>query len=151
MNTIDYNINKVIIPWKGFGSDGHITQPDLVIKNFIKRKVYNNLCNVDYKSIFRGDKIIKLDIHCSITRNNNKIIRSDGNFNNFNNISEDILKNSCLHLNHYRIQSLDWFKKVKMTRGDVLTENSEYVRDLNYFKGYDRNDLLDDELSKKIY
>jgi hypothetical protein len=40
-------------------------------------------------------------------------------------------------LNHYAIQSLDWFKAVKMTRGAADSANYDKIRDLTYFKRYD--------------
>ncbi len=33
-----------------------------------------------------------------------------------------------------------------MTRGDADNINSDNIRDMNYFKEYDRNEILDDEL-----
>ena len=42
-----------------------------------------------------------------------------------------------LHLNHYAIQSLNFFKAVKMTRGSANTKLFDKVRDLKYFKQYD--------------
>jgi hypothetical protein len=64
--------------------------------------------------------------------------------------TENILKTSCLHLNHYRIQSWDFFRKVKMTRGDVFQKNeNSAVRDKKYFKKMDFNDMVDTELKRK--
>jgi hypothetical protein len=37
-----------------------------------------------------------------------------------------------------------------MTRSDAVSINSDNVRDENYFKKYDRNDILDTELSDII-
>ena len=55
-------------------------------------------------------------------------------------INEDELVKHKLHLNHYAIQSLEWFMKVKMTRGCVLwPQNESGVRTLKYFKEYDKN------------
>lgn len=45
--------------------------------------------------------------------------------------------NDVFHLNHYPIQSLEYFKKVQMTRGDPSTERFDSVRDLAYFRRYD--------------
>ena len=56
------------------------------------------------------------------------------------------LDNPLLLINHYAIQSLDFFSKVKMTRGDVngwfLTED----RNLTYFQTWDVGDVYDDRL-----
>lgn len=40
-------------------------------------------------------------------------------------------------LNHYPIQSEDFFRKVKMTRGAADSERYETIRDMDYFRRYD--------------
>lgn len=69
----------------------------------------------------------------------------------FSGINESIIAHSALNLNHYPIQSLEWFKKVKMTRGAADVPQAEHVRDLQYFQNYDQcsNDLEDLELAQK--
>ena len=49
-------------------------------------------------------------------------------------------------LNHYAIMSKEYFKKVKMTRGDVATNQWNTIRDWNYFADYDNNEVEDNEL-----
>jgi hypothetical protein len=65
--------------------------------------------------------------------------------------SEYVLQNSALNLNHYAIQSLDWYTRVKMTRGDVSDAAEDNSRDLATFLRYDRNsdDIVDEELAAK--
>ena len=43
-----------------------------------------------------------------------------------------------LQLNHYRIQSKEYFRKVKMTRGDVAKEEWNLLRTWDYFHDVDR-------------
>jgi hypothetical protein len=62
-------------------------------------------------------------------------------------INEDVIENSALHMNHYAIQSFNWFMKVKATRGDISTANNENVRNKDYFNEYNFNDMDDSELS----
>ena len=64
-------------------------------------------------------------------------------------INENILSNAPLHLNHYAIQSYDWFMKIKATRGDATV--SDNVRNAKYFWDYDKvsNDIEDTELVDK--
>lgn len=46
-------------------------------------------------------------------------------------IDENILNNSFLHLNHYVIQSLDWFMRIKSSIGsNCITTNN--VRNIEY-------------------
>ena len=56
--------------------------------------------------------------------------------------------NENLQLNHYSIQSKEFFEKIKMTRGDALfDENSEYgKRNWDFFKERDVREIFDDEI-----
>lgn len=152
LNTLTKDVVHVCIPWKLFGSNGHIQQPHLVIPHFLKRLHHKNLIAINSKCITRCNYIHRIYQHSNHNIENNGIlITSDGKLHEngrkeFAHISENILKDSCLHLNHYAIQSWEWFKNVKMTRGDVLSPESDHVRDENYFKGYDHNGVLDEEL-----
>jgi len=154
LNTLGQDILHVSVPWKLFGSNGHIQQPDLVIPNFLRRLNCENCFRINSKCITRSNCIQRIYQHANhITENGGKIITPDGLLHaigtkDFAHISEEILKNSYLHLNHYAIQSWEWFKNVKMTRGDVLSPGSDSIRNEGYFKGYDHNGVLDDELKE---
>ena len=159
LNTIDGSISQVFIPWKMFGSNGFNTiehqQPESVIKNFVKRQNYKNNEYIFHKSIVRTKYLIEFYIHYHTTENNNYISSHPSLLNDpfsddlqFSKISEDILENSYLHLNHYPIQSFNWFMKIKATRGDADNISKDNVRDEKYFYGYDAvsNDIVDLEL-----
>jgi hypothetical protein len=60
------------------------------------------------------------------------------------------IANKLIKLNHYPIQSLEFFTKIKMTRGDVNSSNSDNCRDLDYFQKYDYNETCDDTLKNII-
>jgi hypothetical protein len=141
LDTLDKDIGQVSVRWKMFGSNGHIKQPESIVHGFTRRIEYNNKL-FDEKSICRTYNLKKLKIH-SHEQNGKLIFLPEFT-------SEKILKNSPLHLNHYAIQSWDWFKKIKMTRGACDSINSDNVRDENYFKKYDNNDIIDTELSNII-
>ena len=137
-----------------YGSNGHVNQTENIIHYFLKRDIYNNSRLINGKCITRTKKLIKIDLHQSFTNSNGLIITSDGNIkqhrdNNFIYISEELLNNSCLHLNHYAIQSWEFFSKIKMTRGDASSSSINHIRDKNYFDAYDNNIVLDDELHNK--
>lgn len=144
LNSVNTSICRIMIPWKMYGSNGFINQPEEVIQSFTKRQQYTNNYNINTKTIVRGNALIRLDIHNSYVKNDNTI---NGNMR----INEKILHSSNLHLNHYAIQSIDFFTKIKMTRGDVNYKNSNNVRNFEYFQKYDHNDIVDDELKNKIY
>ena len=169
------HISQIFIPWKMFSSNGYNTinklQPESVIKSFTKRFDYNKNKVVDgitikennnntftyTKCIVKTIYLLKLDIH------SHKLIPNFNNFSNFitplniNNIhknlsfskiNEKILNLSFLNLNHYPIQSLDYFSRVKMTRNDAV--HNINVRNKEYFDRYDinSNDKDDYELSE---
>jgi len=157
LNSLSENVLQVYIPWKMYGSNSFVQQPSNVINNFILRNLYNELHIINGKCITRGKNISYLQQHYSNLNEENGLLITSNNEQQINenktsiNISEDILKNSCLHLNHYAIQSWEYFYKIKMTRGDVLSQSVDFIRDENYFKAYDFNHFMDDELKNKNY
>ena len=151
LDTLDKNIGNIEIKWKMFGSNGHIEQPESILKNFTKRKKFGTndkdfntgkeLDNLDTygKCIIRTINLIDMSyIHKGNTINCKKIIYPIK-------YTEKSLDESPIHLNHYAIQSKNWFKMVKTRRGDAI--NHENFRNDNYFKMYDFNDIVDNELS----
>lgn len=156
LKTLDDNIGAVSVMWKIFGSGGHIDQPTSVIQNFVHRRV-NFLKHIGWqKQIIRTIALKKLDLHdqellenyYKIITNGNKFIEEykTNEFIDINNINDH-----NLHLNHYVVQSYNWFKNIKMIRGDATHEEYNTVRNDNYFKAYDINDVEDMELKLKKY
>lgn len=166
LNSVNPSVSQVLIPWKLFGSNGFDTiekeQPTSVIEGFTKRTNYDKKDNFQGilisdedkysldKSIVRTNRLIKFSVHCHETTDNN-FITSDNNphsMHGFAKISEKILDESFLHLNHYAIQSFKWFSEVKVNRGDVNDDKYENMRDQNYFESYDNSssDIFDLEL-----
>jgi hypothetical protein len=168
------HISQIFIPWKMFGSNGYNTldklQPESVIKTFTKRfdysknKIVNGITFKENNDIFTYTKcivktkyLLKLNIHSHImmpTFNNYYNFITPFKINNihksksFCKVNENILNNSFLNLNHYAIQSLDYFTRVKMTRNDAVHHKN--VRNKEYFNSYDNNcnDKDDNELSE---
>jgi len=169
LNTVDETISQVFIPWKMFGSNGHQEQPKSVIQSFTKRTNYDKEDGFQgvlkegcekysfTKSIVRTKWLEVLWIHNQQTSDRN-YITSDNQYNAVHNnncyskISEKILEQSHLHLNHYAIQSYNWFMKTKANRGDVNCSNYDLFRDETYFREYDAvsNDIIDMELHDRI-
>jgi len=163
LHSLQETITSVCVPWKMFGSNGHIEQPTQVIPSFTKRSNYDkkegfqgviqeNGVNYSlHKSILRTRYVTHFGIHSSETTGTS--ITSDNcTTSSFSAIDESILQKSCLHLNHYCIQSYDWFMKVKSTRGAADSSTHENLRNETYFKSYDAvsNDKEDIELSIKL-
>ena len=170
LSKVHNNFSQVFIPWKMFGSNGFDTiekeQPSSVISTFTKRLIYNDTKKNNYSFVFKGNKmyienkcivrtkyLVKIGIHHSETLNNryltSYILKNNHihEINAFTEINENIIENSALHLNHYAIQSLDWFMRVKATRGDNTAAINDNIRNKKYFQKYDFKDVDDLELS----
>jgi hypothetical protein len=130
------------VKWKIFGSNGHITQPESIISGFTKRNKHQNLnYEINYfKQILKTCFLKKFDVHIHIFDDFTKLIEKRYPEED----TEESLKKAKIHLNHYQIQSLDWYKKVKMTRGDAYY--SHKPRDIEIFKAYDTNEIEDNVL-----
>jgi len=157
LKTVNKNVSKIALFWKMYGSSGYVEQPDSIIHSFLNR---NNVLNIGktLKQIVRSSQVIKFNIHDHSVYNEIMYIGSNNRIVNIRNreyyLSENnsktCLSNLVLHLNHYPIQSYEWFKNIKMTRGDVSSPIYKNVRNDEYFKKYDTNNIFDDELSLKI-
>lgn len=162
LKSLSNKVGMVQIPWKMFGSSGYIEQPASVVKSFSHRCLYNNKKNetmldeerIFCKPIVRTNFVESLHVHFAHVGKSRKVAADKKRIKEkteYLPINEKILKRSFLHLNHYPIQSKDWFMKVKATRGAANMEKYENFRDLEYFDRYDldSNELLDDELAVK--
>jgi len=156
LSSLTDTVHCVRIPWKMFGSDGHISQPSSVISSFLRRQRYDSSRDIQIKSIARTLFLTKIEVHFPIFSDSSlKIIDSAGTNDNYIKdylcrISEEILEKSALHCNHYYIQSWEWYKSVKMTRGDVNLSWAENVRNAEWFKIHDFNECVDDELANLV-
>lgn len=165
LNSLDQQVSQVFVPWKIFGSNGNIYQPEHVFSSFTKRINYDKQdgfhgvrrledgTKVGFaKALVRTIYLKQFQIHAHNTSNNYWITsdnRRTADYNGFVRIDETILRESCLNLNHYAIQSFDWFMRVKATRGDNTNPDLNNVRNLNYFQSFDgvSNDVDDLELA----
>ena len=120
--------------WKMFGSNNYIEHPKDIRTSLTKRVEKLSILG---KYIFQTKNIYSeaIDIHeLNIGSYNNKIELSE-----------------IFRLNHYPIQSKDFFEKVKMTRGAADQLANENVRDWNYFNSYNQNnDYEDNDLKNMI-
>jgi hypothetical protein len=138
------NVGQIMVPWKMFGSSGYVKQPSSVIKSFLYRKKLPFNCG-GKKTICRTDAIEKIDgVHWYEHMKSGYItieypIPSD--------LSEEEQNKIPFQLNHYIVQSWEWYKNTKMTRGDADSENNGRTEES--FKEWDNNDILDEELAIK--
>ena len=165
LNSVPTDVGEIMIPWKMFGSNSHIQQPRSIRVSLVRRANYDEKKKIEggrfngkehtnlSKYIVRTAALYKLSIHSATLYRPYKCITSDGNpcsTRGWARINEEILRNSHLHCNHYPIQSWDWFQKVKMTRGSAASKRNDKVRNEAYFKRYDNNDKLDNELAQRV-
>jgi hypothetical protein len=156
-------------------------EPKSVIQSFYKRaesatnqeEFTSN--EIICKCIIRSSTIIKLGIHIhevkptrsaqnlsiyptppvnphqKVTILSNYNIIENKSCNHMLTINENILKADNLHLNHYILRSLDWYTRIKVTRGDSMFTNNH--RNTEHFLDQDRkfNKIIDIELKNKTY
>ena len=132
-NYFDY----ILCNWKMFGSNGLENQP-----TDIRTAITHCATNLHEltKYIFKPN-IIKNSSQICI----HKLL--DISYINKNRIR---IANQLIRLNHYPIQSLEFFQKVKMTRGAADSENSNNIRDMNYFISYNFSEVNDETLKNII-
>lgn len=138
------------VPWKMFGSSGHIKQPNGVVENFVWRTDWNSKYHEFVKSIFRTAAAGMIHHHQTRISPEYKVAYPLYDISS-RIVTEDISipdTDFALHLNHYPIQSKDWFIKVKVQRGDAV--HARNARDEPYFLEYDKNmSIFDYELRRK--
>ena len=139
------------IPWKAFGSSGHKKHPKGgIIKNFIHRRNYQSPSLTHVKYICRNRDTLRLGCHVPVLNNgdfyDSSLKKSD--VSPTLTVDEETLACDVLALNHYQIQSEEFFKECKMKRGDALDKKSENIRDMNYFSKHDFCDVRDTKLKR---
>jgi hypothetical protein len=65
-------------------------------------------------------------------------------------LSSEIFDNKKIRLNHYIVQSLEYWQNIKMTRGDVSVPQNEYIRTMKVFDDYIKNAIIRDDILKQI-
>lgn len=117
-----------------FGSDGHIKHPNDIRKDIIYRekKLHENTKYIFKPQILKDSSSISIHELLEI------------------NVKRKRIGNKLIQLNHYPIQSLEFFEKVKMTRGDATSNKVDNVRNIHYFNSYDHREFCDDILKKLI-
>jgi len=130
--------------WLMFGSSGLIDHPLDIRTSLINR---DSGFHPNKKYIFKPASLAsssQIFIH--------HIQETNHNTNNYN-YNKHLIKlngNPFIHLNHYPIQSKQYFENVKMRRGDVNSEISNNIRNWSYFKEYDQNKNTLDHYLKDI-
>ena len=114
--------SQISVHWTMFGSSGFELQPKSIRKSFVWRKkdLQSNL-----KSIWKVKDLIQLFTHKSLVRGPTLELL-DG-----------------LQLNHYKIQSKEFYSKVKIQRGDATSIKWNLKRNWKNFQDSDYHDIQD--------
>lgn len=124
--------------WRMFGSNGHITQPESIIRGFTRRQdtelMYDDVWSFKY-AVNSNFEFEKLDVHNAV------FVHENDTTHNWRIIGEPIFA-----LNHYCCQSRNFWNQVKCTRGD---SNNFRVRTHDDFDLVDHNDVEDTELLER--
>jgi hypothetical protein len=121
----DYDI--IYSNWRMFGSDGLRYQPENILKSIVYRSP--DIDTYDTKYIFKPNKLKNVN---------------DIGIHNISNMDKVIKENDKIRLNHYPIQSWEYFEKVKMTRGDGVSDIWENARTPEYFLKFAQNRTFED-------
>ena len=66
------------------------------------------------------------------------------------NYKNQITNNTKIRLNHYQIQSLEYYQNIKMMRGDVSKLELENIRTMELFELYKKKAIIKDDILKNI-
>jgi len=157
---------QVWLYWKMFGSNGAMNQPRSIISGFTKRQSFSN-CMGNGKTMYRtreidGKRPRMRSPHRAISTHKDFVIRDSMGRTMTRNPQAPRPSSSpgggckngfecILHVNHYCVQSHEYFMKVKMLRGDVHNRRHENVRSYDYLHRSNKsfNEFDDQELLKK--
>ena len=155
LRTVPPDISRVSLPWKSFGSNDRIQQPSSIVQGFTKRKKmqeYPSHLTLSgkatwLKNVEHGSSAVKSFVRTSVLKSlwtHHHCVSSGACQEIPHKRSEMLLALAPVHLNHYRIQSWEWFKKVKMARGDSEIKRREDGRNRDYFLACDKGANIDD-------
>lgn len=150
------NYGELYANWVWFNSNGFIEHPkDGIVNNFITRAEYGTgvFC-VLHQDTHPEGKMEYTDAHKCIANTDFNVkmfnvheIFTDGPKLNLS-YKED-KENPELLINHYQLQSREYWEKVKMYRGDCNHWYSGYPRGWNVFESYDVGDIIDTRLKEQ--
>ena len=167
LRKVEPTIGEIRVPWKQFGSSGHVQKPEKkLVASLVHRAAFqvNISMYLHTKPIFRVTALAREDVHHARLKpgftsgfalmDSSVAPELPGwplntiNMPDWEGLSdEDVLDQLGIHLNHYATRYKDWFMAVKATRGIADREVNLYDED--YFINNDRNEVLDQELAAK--
>lgn len=145
---VDPTVSQILVDWVHFGSNGHVTQPSSIVAGFTRRAFLTTHTDQYYsfKSLVRTSALVALGIHRHEVRGPTVRISwsSLGADEGSGARTSCTAENTIMFLiNHYSIQSEEYWRDVKMTRGDVNRWHTPVARDMAWFHAFDRNETDD--------
>eukprot|EP01032_Pedospumella_encystans_P019484 gene19484-22151_t len=139
-------VNRMWMPWKVFGSNGHLVQPtEGIAAGFTKRKAVEQAMTSKLlgfgKSITRVNEKLQIMTHHAL--NGDPILYySNGSSVSYGDnyakmvLTEDDVKMHDLQLNHYKFQSQDYYQTIKCSRGGGQTGKSGHYK-MEYYNQHE--------------
>jgi len=120
------HLSQIQINHTQFGSSNYVEQPPCIVKYFTYREEHESIL---YKYFVNSEfQFSSLNIHHA------------SYVNKADSVDTFIMLKTHFKLNHYRVQSLQFWRAVKCTRGD---SDHYLVRDDSHFYRDDTNDVID--------
>ena len=121
----DAGVSQTCMPWTHFGSSGHVKQPPSVRRGFTWRAA---------TLLVSESKAKKNQVKCAARV---ATVEALAKHRHTRRAGREVPPPPSLQLNHYGIQSFEWFMAVKATRGAADDARLEHFRDESYFRAYD--------------
>jgi len=138
--------SSLVVNWNIFGTNGYIKRPETQINHLFHRAETYWQRNRFIKSIVRPERVICKeisDVHYFPVLSGYSV---DENYRPIRTMWNDITTEK-IRINHYVLRSWQDFWEVKSQRSRS-THSSKC--DLQYFEEHDRNEVFDDEISRRF-
>lgn len=151
------DVSELFVPWSMFGPSGFVQQPKSVRESFTwRRRDGPGIQYTNGKTFFRVRDVSNAEIHVPQIRNGILVYAGD-RFEGevfpdmFDpNVVDENTSGPPLQLNHYLVQSEEFYKTVKMKRGAADIPEHSIIRTWEYFREHDYHDMEDKALKEYI-
>jgi hypothetical protein len=149
-----YNSSAIGAYWVCFGSSGHIKDPNgLLIENYTRHNEFHHIANTHFKSILRsGEEANFLNPHLFHTRRGT--VDELGRPLHKPMATDYVPSHTRLRVNHYIVQSLEYFVNKKRNSGrpeqaKSFVNHKDHIRTIDdYFHGHDFSERLGSEATR---
>ncbi|MDG2527896.1 glycosyltransferase family 2 protein [Caulobacter endophyticus] len=130
--------DAILAPWLSFGSSGHLDQPASVVEGFTRRGDAA-VSRAFLKAFSKPEEIEVFSQHNPVTRRGNKVLSNGQPFGDdlYVMLEEARLEEFAMVNNHYRLQSLAYFRDIKTARPEVHEEAQDRLKTMRFFHEYD--------------